>query len=61
MEKIMDHNILDYYVINCIDNNSGKSLQNRSWKPRLSVTRVLRFPNPKLKKYCKILKQLLSN
>ena len=53
MEKIMDHNILDYYVINCIDNHNGKSLQNRSWKPGLSVTRVLRFQISKLKNVAK--------
>ena len=53
MEKIMDHNILDYYVINCIDNHNGKSLQNRSWKPGLSVTRVLRFQISKLKNVVK--------
>ena len=49
----MDHNILDYYVINCIDNHNGKSLQNRSWKPGLSVTRVLGFQISKLKNVAK--------
>ena len=49
MEKIMDHDILDYYVINCIDNHNGNSLQNWSWKPGLSVTRVLRFQISKQK------------